>query len=163
MEKQLLQTLDYEHVTLMDSPFLEQFRKMEDVYENLDNDSLLYNFRKRARKTTPGRPLNGWYGRQSFNFGQFCGALAKIYRQTGKGEVKEKLFYLLEEWGACIEGDGYGFSPQKARYQEYIIAYEYEKLAGGLVDAWEYAGYPKAFFFLEKITDWFIAHSPQPG
>ena len=34
------------------------------------------------------------------------------------------------------------------------------KLAGGLVDAWEYAGYPKAFFFLEKITDWFIAHSP---
>lgn len=160
MEKQLLQTLDYEHVTLMDSPFLEQFRKMEDVYENLDNDSLLYNFRKRAGKTTPGRPLNGWYGRQSFNFGQFCGALAKIYRQTGKGEVKEKLFYLLEEWGACIEGDGYGFSPQKARYQEYIIAYEYEKLAGGLVDAWEYAGYPKAFFFLEKITDWFIAHSP---
>ena len=86
MEKQLLQTLDYEHVTLMDSPFLEQFRKMEDVYENLDNDSLLYNFRKRAGKTTPGRPLNGWYGRQSFNFGQFCGALAKIYRQTGKGE-----------------------------------------------------------------------------
>lgn len=51
MEKQLLQTLDYEHVTLMDSPFLEQFRKMEDVYENLDNDSLLYNFRKRAGKT----------------------------------------------------------------------------------------------------------------
>lgn len=53
--------------------------------------------------------------------------------------------------------------PQKARYQEYIIAYEYEKLAGGLVDAWEYAGYPKAFFFLEKITDWFIAHSPPAG
>ncbi len=160
MSKKNLETFSYEHVTLTESPFLKQFRSMEELYENLDNDSLLYNFRQRAGKPTPGRPLNGWYGRQSFNFGQFCGALAKIYRQTGKGEVKEKLFYLLEEWGACIEGDGYGFSPKKERYREYIIAYEYEKLVGGLVDAWEYAGYPKSFFFLEQITDWFVRHAP---
>lgn len=161
MKREKLQAFNYRQVVLTQSPFLAQFRSMEEVYENLDNDSLLYNFRKRAHGAAPGRPLNGWYGRQSFNFGQFIGALAKIYCQTGKGEVKEKLFYLLEEWGGCIEGDGYGFSPERESYQEYIIAYEYEKLAGGLVDAWEFAGYPKAFEFLGKITEWLSAHAPE--
>lgn len=161
MKREKLHAFDYRQVTLTQSPFLDQFHSMEEVYENLDNDSLLYNFRKRAGKEVPGRPLTGWYGRQSFNFGQFIGALAKIYGQTKKGKVKEKLFYLLEEWGRCIEEDGYGFSPEKERYQEYIIAYEYEKLAGGLVDAWEFAGYPKAFELLGRITDWFGAHAPE--
>lgn len=155
-----LQATNYKNVELRDSRFLRQFEQTKEMYAEIPNDSLLYNFRKRAGKAAPGHPLTGWYGRQSFNFGQFCGALAKMYAQTGEARLKHKLYYLLNEWGMCIDEEGYGFSPEKKRYREYIMAYEYEKLVGGLTDAWEYAGYPRAFEWLKKITLWYEQHSP---
>ena len=137
------------------------FERTVDRYLHLPNDSLLYNFRLRKYKTAPGRPLTGWYGRQSFNFGQFCGALAKMYAQTQNAEIKAKLLYLWNEWADCMEEDGYGFSPEKDRYQEYIIAYEYEKLVGGLVDAYAYAGIMQAPEWMKKITGWYQENMPE--
>lgn len=156
-----VKTVGYQNVTLKKSPFLEQFEKTLDRYLHLPDDSLLYNFRKRKYGTAPGRPLTGWYGRQSFNFGQFCGALAKMYAQTGNSDIRAKLFYLWNEWAVCMEEDGYGFSPGKEVCQEYIIAYEYEKLMGGLVDSWEYAGYEEAKDWMLKMTEWVRDHLPQ--
>lgn len=156
-----LKAAEYKDVFLRQSVFQEQFERTVDRYLHLPNDSLLYNFRKRKYKTAPGRPLTGWYGRQSFNFGQFCGALAKMYAQTQNTEIKAKLLYLWNEWADCIEEDGYGFSPEKDRYQEYIIAYEYEKLVGGLVDAYAYAGIMQAPEWMKKITGWYQENMPE--
>lgn len=150
----------YKNVRLEHSAFKEQFESAVERYLNLPEDSLLYNFRKRKYKEAPGKPLTGWYGRQSFNFGQFCSALAKMYAQTNRGAIRAKLLKLWNEWAQCLEDDGYGFSPPKEHYQEYIIAYEYEKLAGGLVDSCEYAGCEDALIWLKRLTGWYIKHMP---
>lgn len=155
-----MKTVEYKNVVLKESPFRRQFDQTLERYLGLSEDSLLYNFRKRRYRQAPGRPLTGWYGRQSFNFGQFCGALAKMYAQTGNVEIRAKLLFLWNEWADCIEEDGYGFSPEKEKFKEYIIAYEYEKLVGGLVDSYVYAGISDALVWLEKITCWYRANMP---
>ena len=78
----MLKAAEYKDVFLRQSVFQEQFERTVDRYLHLPNDSLLYNFRLRKYKTAPGRPLTGWYGRQSFNLGQFFGAIAKMYAQN---------------------------------------------------------------------------------
>lgn len=116
-----LKAAEYKDVFLRQSVFQEQFERTVDRYLHLPNDSLLYNFRKRKYKTAPGRPLTGWYGRQSFNFGQFCGALAKMYAQTQNTEIKAKLLYLWNEWADCIEEDGYGFSRKRTDIRNTLL------------------------------------------
>jgi DUF1680 family protein len=145
---------------LHDSPFKRQFVETSETYLNISNEGLLHGFRKRASLPAPGVTLAGWYGRQGFNFGQYLGSLAKMFCQTGDMRFKEKLYYLIEEWAKCIDEDGYGFFPDKNRYKEYIMAYEYEKLVGGLLDAYEYAGHTHSLQFLSRITDWALGHFP---
>lgn len=153
-----LQLDEYQHTQLTNSPFQIQFDRTMEWALRISNDDLLYQFRKRAGKDAPGHGLGGWYGRQGFTFGQVFSYLAKMYKLTGDLRCKEKLYTLLEEWASCMFEDGYALWPDKDKFQNYSIAYEFEKLVTGLVDAYEYTGYARSHDLLIKITDWATAH-----
>ena len=55
---------------------------------------------------------------------------------------------------SCIDQDGYFFYSRKPNAPHYI----YDKMVGGLVDMYLYAGSKDALKALARITDWAIAH-----
>lgn len=145
----------YRNVRLKESPFKTQFDQTARYLLDVPDDSLLYGFRRRAGRPTPGSELFGWYGHGVFHvFGQLLGALAKMYRASGDKALLEKAVRLTEGWAQCIEKDGYCYYNPRGKVND--LHYEYEKLLGGLLDMAEYAGYPEALRHVSTITDWAI-------
>ncbi len=100
---------------------------------------------------SPGAELGGWYSRDFFNiFGQILSALARMYAATGDPACREKLDHLIAEWSKTIEPDGFFYYTRKPNAPHYT----YEKMVGGLVDAYRYGGNAEALQYLNRITEW---------
>ncbi len=147
----VLDAFDYKGVTLDDGALRRQFDEVRDFYLRIPNDDLLKGFRKRAALPAPGVNLGGWYTADIGNiFGQILSGLSRMHRATGDPACLAKVNTLVSEWGKCIGQDGYPFfstNPSGA-------AYTYDKLVGGLVDAFLYCGNRDAAGYLSRITDW---------
>lgn len=152
-----IKAFNYCNVSLKQSHWGQQFQSTTEYYLNIPDDSLLYGFRKRAGLPAPGEELGGWYGTGTFHiFGQILGSLAKMYSVTQDARLKKKATLLMEEWGKCIEPDGYGFKNKRGFVDD--LCYEYEKLVGGLADIYEFLGNKDSEKYLSLITDWMIAN-----
>lgn len=138
-----LQSFDYQGVQLLPGRFQEQFDAAKAYFLAIPNDNLLKPFRAHANMDAPGEDLGGWYNYPA-TFAQWLSAYAKMYRLTGDPAVIEKIEYLLTEWGKTIEQESFFLS---------IAHYGYDKLVGGLVDAYQYAGQEKALDYLNAVTD----------
>lgn len=144
-----LQNMNYDNVTLWDGPCMRQVEQVIDFLLSLDEDRMLHTFRKGAGLPAPSQTYYGWYGQGATTLGQWIGAMAKLYCATGDRRLKEKMVRSLEEWQKCIIETGYtNFSA------EHSSTYGFEKMAGGLVDAYAYASYAPAMDLLERITCW---------
>src|ERR1035438_2088640 len=151
MGARLIEPFDYRGVVLNDGPLLRQVLEVRDCYLDVPNDDYLKGFRKRAGKPAPGHDLGGWYTPGTFHvFGQVLSGLARMYAATGDEACREKLNALIHEWSLCIEPDGYFFSTRPPSPPHYI----YEKMVGGLLDAYRYGGNPEALRLLDRITGW---------
>ncbi len=150
-----VRTFNYNNVQLKDSHWKRQFDKTKQYYLDIPDDNLLYGFRKRAGLPAPGEELGGWYATGTFHiFGQILGSLAKMYAATKEESLKNKAICLMEEWGKCIEADGYGFKNKRGAV--FDVCYEYEKLTGGLLDIYEHIGNDESLKYLSRISDWMI-------
>lgn len=158
---------NYSSVELKESMFKNQFEQMKQYYLAIPNDDILKGFRERAGLSAPGHDLGGWYtgdapwistilkGKEKpstiFNtFGQWLGAFARMYKATNDDTVLDKLDYLLNEWGKTIGKDGYFFYGTNPN----AFHYEFDKVAGGLVDIYEYTGEKDSLDYLARITQW---------
>ena len=161
--KRLIEPFDFQGITLDDGPMLAQVRSVLGLYLQIPDDDLLKGFRQRAGKPAPGRDLGGWYGNDTFHvFGQIVSGLARLHAATGDPAARDKVNRLLQEWGNCIEPDGYSFYSRKPNAPHYI----YDKMLWGLLDAHLYCATPDALKYLSRITDWAIQHldrKRQPG
>jgi uncharacterized protein len=151
--KYLIEPFDYHDVVLTDGPLLRQVADVRDDYLRIPNDDLLKGFRRRAGKPAPGVDLGGWYGDDIFLiFGQIISGLSRMYAATGDEACRLKVDTLVSEWGQCIAPDGYFYFSNKPNAPHYT----YDKMVGGLVDAYHYAGNQEALGYLSRITDWAI-------
>lgn len=154
-ERRVLQAFDYQGVTLEEGPLRRQFDAVRDYYLHIPNDNLLKGFRRRAGRYAPGTEMGGWYSSDTFHiFGQILSGLARMYAATGDTACRDKANTLLAEWARCIEKDGYFYYSRTPNAPHYI----YDKMVGGLVDMYVYAGNRDALPALSRITDWAIAH-----
>ncbi|HEX5052974.1 MAG TPA: beta-L-arabinofuranosidase domain-containing protein [Planctomycetota bacterium] len=118
------------------------------------NDDLLMGFRARAGLPAPGADLGGWYSNDVFHvFGQCLSALAR-FGASGDDACREKLAALVHGFAACIADDGYFYFSTKPNAPHYT----YDKLVGGLADAWTYCGIDAARPALARITTWAEKH-----
>ena len=146
MYKYKLNDSAYDDARLMPSHWEDQLRYTVELYLNIENEDILLNIRKAAGYEIDRDGLGGWYGRSAnpANLGQWFGAFAKLYKVTGDYRLKEKVIYLAEEWGACLEK-----KPELYNSRPYV----YDKYVGGLLDMYEYLGYEKAKYHISKLTD----------
>ena len=157
---------NYSDVRLREGVFKDQFSKMVSYYLNIPNEDILKGFRERIGIRASGKELRGWYtGNATWllqfrgikkpsnvfsTFGQWLSAFARIYRVTNDITILNKLEYLLDEWGKTIEKDGYFFYGDDPNAPHY----EFDKIVGGLVDAYEYVGKEQSIKYLVQIVEW---------
>jgi len=131
----------------------EQFETVKREYLSIPNDDLLKGFRLRAGFNAPGNDLGGWYTRDLFhNFGQIISGLSRMASASNDHNCCDKVNLLLAEWAKCIASDGYFFYSDKCNAPNYV----YDKMAGGLIDAFLYCDNKEALNYLSRITDWAI-------
>jgi len=146
-----LKSLDGRSVTLERGRLQTQVETTREYYLRIPNDDLLKGFRARAGKPAYGSDLGGWYSSDIFSiFGQVLSGLSRLYRATGDEGCKDKAIALIEGWAECIADDGFFFYSDKPNAHHYV----YDKMVGGLVDAYLYCGYEPALRYLSRITDW---------
>jgi DUF1680 family protein len=151
--KKVLEPFHYQGVTLEDGRLRWQFDQVRDDYLRIPNDDLLKGFRQRVAQPAPGADLGGWYTRDFFHiFGQIISGLSRMYAATGDPACKEKLDVLIAGWAKTIGPDGYFYYTAKPNAPHYT----YEKMVGGLVDAYLYGKNPEALGDLSRITNWAI-------
>jgi DUF1680 family protein len=149
----------YGEVTLAPGLAQTQFEQTQAVLKNLNEDSLLKPWRIRAGMSAPGPEMGGWYdevplektesGGHGFApghcFGQWVSALARGYAVDRDGATRAKLVRLLDGYAAAISPRFY----ENFRFP----AYNYDKMAIGLIDAHELAHVPDALKLLDRTTD----------
>lgn len=150
----ILSPFNYNEVKLQDGPLKRQFKEVEAFYLDIPNDELLKGFRLRSGLDTKGaKDMGGWYTNDVFHvFGQIMGGLSRLYAVSENIALKRKVDTLISEWAKTIDKDGYFFYSNKPNAKHYV----YEKMVGGLVDAYVFTGNEQALKELSIITDWAI-------
>lgn len=138
-----LEPFDYEHVTLRESRWKQQFDLCKSFYLGVSDDDILCGYRRAAGQAAPGRPLGGWCATNSNTvFGQWLQGLTRMARATGDAAPREKAIVLVKEWGKTLPADG----------NAGMGHYPFEKLVGGLVDMKLYGGFDEALGLLERVV-----------
>src|SRR3954452_11940026 len=141
----VLNTFEYDGVTLLPSRFREQMEQAREVYFGLPNDDILHGFRREAGLPAPGNGMKGWCVKTSaVIFGQLLSGMARLSRATNDDALRDKAIALFEGWRETIGPDG----------DAKMWPYAWEKLVCGLVDLQRYADYPDALPVLEETTGW---------
>lgn len=152
--KIVLEPFAYGAVKLTDGPLRRQLDEVKSYYLKIPNDDLLKGFRERMHLPTRGAAdLGGWYSRDFFHvFGQIIAGLSRLYAVTGDEACRDKAAALIRGWAQCMDSTGYFFYSAKPNAPHY----EYEKILGGLLDAYQFAGNKQALDYASRITDWCI-------
>lgn len=150
-----LESFGYRGVSLDGGRLRDQLEAVKKEYLSIPNDDLLKGFRRRAGLPSPGAELGDWYGGDIFHvFGQILGGLSRMFAATGDPACRDKVNGLIEEWAKCIAPDGYFYYSNSPNARHYT----FDKMVGGLLDAYLYCGNTKALGYLSRITDWAVAN-----
>lgn len=93
-------------VRLLHGDFYNQQQRLLECLLNIDDESMLYNFRSAAGLSTKGAsPMTGWDAPEcnlkGHTTGHYLSALALSYGATGNEKIKDKLDYMIDELYAC--------------------------------------------------------------
>lgn len=153
-----LTELGYAQVQLAPGPLGRQARENHSFVLGLDEDALLYPFRKRAGRAAPGHDLGGWYGAYEFapgaTFGQWLSALARYSAISGDAGTRDKVDRLVRGYAATIDSDGRFYRDNR------FPAYTYDKLVGGLIEATRFANNDAALATLQRTTQVALPYLP---
>jgi len=148
-----LESFNLSGVRLLDGPLKQQFDQCREIFLSIPDDAILFGFRQRAGLPSPGKSLDGWYGKDYFNaFGQYLAGMIRMAKAAGDGPLQAKAVFLMREWAKAIDPDGFSFYTRKPN----VMHYPYEKTMGVLNDLYEYAGEKDALVYADRITDWAI-------
>ncbi len=133
---------EYAHVTLLDSPFRRQRDETLETYLRAPAvDDILHGYRLRAGIPTEAEGMVGW----GPSIGQYLGAYAKWYRNTGDRRLKQKATELFRGWCECVE---------KREDLMDCGTYMWEKFLGGFLDLYEYMGMEEVRPWALRITEY---------
>lgn len=177
--KKVVQAYNIRDVKLLpQSDFYNQQQRVLECLLNIDDESMLYNFRVAAGLSTNGAsPMTGWDAPEcklkGHTTGHYLSALALCYGATENEKIKSKLNYMVDDLYMCQqemakypEKHAPGFlsgydEEQFDLLEEYTTYptiwapyYTLHKIMAGLRDCYIYGGNSKAFIILKDIGTW---------
>ena len=100
----IMNTFDYDGVTLLPSRFRDQMLQAREVYFGVPNDDILKGFRREAGLPAPGNDMRGWCSKTSaVIFGQLLSGMSRLSRATGDDELRDKAIALFEGWRETMD------------------------------------------------------------
>jgi uncharacterized protein len=148
----------YGQVVFQAGPHQSQLEQTHAILMNLDEDGLLRPFRMAAGQPAPGRDLGGWYSAHAFgpsNFGLWVSALSRYYAATGDEATRSKVERLVTMFQDTVDPDGSLYKIISG-----TVPNLYNKLFGGVLDAYQFAGSNTGRDLLSKVTLAAIPHLP---
>lgn len=160
-----------------DSPFKAAQDRTHEFLRSVDDDQMLYNFRRAAGLDTLGAPeMIGWDSPDGLlrghTTGHYLSSLALCYRATSDKAIRDKAEYMVKVLGQCQDT----FAEQKGYHPGFLSAYSEEqfdllevytrypqiwapyytlhKIMAGLVDCYQLAGIEQALEIVSKLGDW---------
>nr|POE70308.1 hypothetical protein CFP56_29676 [Quercus suber] len=134
----------------------------------LDEDSLVWSFRKTAGLPTPGNAYGGWEKPDCELRGHFVGhylsASALMWASTHNAALKQKMSAVVSALSECQEKMGTGYlsafpSEQFDRFEAikpvWAPYYTIHKILAGLLDQHTFAGNPQALKMVTWMVDYF--------
>ncbi|KAM3693257.1 hypothetical protein ACJW30_08G152700 [Castanea mollissima] len=134
----------------------------------LDEDSLVWSFRKTAGLPTPGNAYGGWEKPDCELRGHFVGhylsASALMWASTHNDALKQKMSAVVSALSECQEKMGTGYlsafpSEQFDRFEAikpvWAPYYTIHKILAGLLDQHTFAGNPQALKMVTWMVDYF--------
>ncbi len=155
-------------VRLLPGLFHDQQEINRAYLHTLDNDSLLWSFRKTAGLPTPGTPYGGWEApdcelRGHFNGGHYLSAVALTYASTGDEPLRGKGNALVAELAKCQAANANGYLSaypedffDRLRREQPVWApfYTLHKILAGHLDMYIYCGNQQALANAEGLANW---------
>jgi DUF1680 family protein len=153
----VLTTLDYSQVELLDGPLKRQFDQNHKFFLTLNEDRMLKIYRQRVGLPAPGPNMGGWYDDfcPGASFGQYVSGLARFAAATDSEETRAKVKRLVRGYAETVDPAGKFFAD--LRYP----AYTYDKLVCGLIDAHSLARDSSAVAVLAATTRAALPHMPE--
>lgn len=175
--KKSVQMYNIKDVTLLPGDFYNQQQRLLECLLDIDDESMLYNFRSAAGLSTGGAsPMTGWDAPEcnlkGHTTGHYLSGLALCYGSTRNEKIKAKLDYMIDELYTCQQEmakhpdksagflSGYG-EEQFDLLEEYTTYptiwapyYTLHKIMAGLRDCHILAGSSKALETLKDIGLW---------
>ncbi|XCP84865.1 beta-L-arabinofuranosidase domain-containing protein [Roseburia hominis] len=159
------------------SEFYNAQERMKEFLLSVDDEQMLYNFRKASGLDTRGAsPMEGWDSPDSqlrgHTTGHYMSALALCYHATGEKRIKEKALYMVKSMRECQkafsdvpgiqEGFLSGYSEEQfdllEEYTPYPTIwapyYTLHKIFAGLLDCYQYVQAAEALEISEKLGQW---------
>jgi Uncharacterized protein conserved in bacteria len=159
------------------SLFLTAQNWFEQYLSGVDDDQMLYNFRKAAGvDTKEADKMTGWDSPECLlrghTTGHYLSGLALCYRATGTPEIRKKAVYMLQALKECqdafAEKEGIhcgflsGYSEEQFDLLEDYVPYPkvwapyytLHKILAGLLDCYEFAGIEMGRTIADKLGDW---------
>lgn len=157
--------------------YYENQRRMLAYLLSVDDDQMLYNFRKTAGLSTQeAEPMTGWDADDSklkgHTTGHYLSGLALAYAAAGDGRLLEKIGYMVSELAKCQDAlaasgqyaPGFlsAYSEEQFDQLERFVKYPkiwapyytLEKIMSGLYDCHTLAGNAQALDILTRMGDW---------
>lgn len=167
---------DYAHLS-GNSFFTRAQKWSEEFLISVNDDQMLYNFRKASGLDTKGAPeMIGWDAPEcnlrGHTTGHYLSGLALCYRATGNKKIREKAVYMCEALQECQEAfskkegihEGFlsGYDEQQFDLLEEFVRYPkiwapyytLHKIFAGLLDCYEFAGIDCGLAIADKLGDW---------
>ncbi|MBV8631106.1 MAG: glycoside hydrolase family 127 protein [Silvibacterium sp.] len=155
-------------VRLLPGLFYDQQEINRAYLHSLDNDSLLWSFRKTAGLPTPGSYYGGWEApdcelRGHFNGGHYLSAVALTYAGTGDDALRDKGNALVAELAKCQAANRNGylsaypedfFDRLRREQQVWAPFYTLHKILAGHLDMYVYCGNQQALANAEGLAKW---------
>jgi DUF1680 family protein len=155
-------------VRLLPGLFRDQQEINRAYLHSLDNDSLLWSFRKTAGLPHPGMPYGGWEApecelRGHFNGGHYLSAVALTYASTGDESLRDKGNVLVAELAKCQAANANGYLSaypedffDRLRKEQPVWApfYTLHKILAGHLDMYVYCGNRQALANAESLANW---------
>lgn len=162
---------------LAGSAFYDAQERMREFLLSVDDEQMLYNFRKASGLDVRGAsPMEGWDSPDSqlrgHTTGHYMSALALCYQATGDERIKEKALYMVKSMEECQrafgdvpgiqEGFLSGYSEEQFDLLEKYTAYPtiwapyytLHKIFAGLLDCYQYVHSKEALAVCEKLGMW---------
>jgi uncharacterized protein len=137
----------------------QRFALNRDYLLSLNNDSLLYFFRKQAGLPTPGKPYGGWCtveGAQSPHNGEFqcdyLSALAITYAACGDQRLKSQADEFVAGLAACQKPNGAIYAGGVS--EDHLFYYMIDKWLKGLANAQHLLGNQQAATIRARLVGW---------